>query len=281
MQSVIIHSDAAIRIVTEPFLVGDELLKLAIESSRDCIRFLAELDDPLGAVVRAASVLHSPASIDNVLGNDTVNGTSVSVLHILNGGRFYGMESAWAAEFPDAARASLVSLRAKRYLHETNGWQVRVWERSGAFPSDGVLLIGDTVATGATLAGVLDLIVHEAVTNGTSLPHIVIFTIAGAAEAKQRLQGVDALYWSHTGRHLLLTYANAEFHLNNNGTDLEFCSDPLDPSSQLLKSMHADARAYISEKLGPFARHMKCAVWDWAYVKHYDVTIDTGTFAHS
>ena len=68
-------------------------------------------------------------------------------------GHYYFVESAFTSVTGKPCKVS--SLRAKRRLdEESKEWKVRVWDKAGANIAEaGVVLVGDTVATGTTLAG--------------------------------------------------------------------------------------------------------------------------------
>ena len=112
-QRNIIYSSPAIRIVTEPYLVGDQLLELAIQSSVQFLTFVAQ---------------------DLLLPIDKPD--CVTFLNILNGGKYYGLDIAWNRAFGTATKMddqvpAVTSLRAKRFLDEEGNWKVRVWDHKG------------------------------------------------------------------------------------------------------------------------------------------------------
>lgn len=126
MDTNIIDSEAAVRIVMEPYLVDEELLDLARTSARDFLKSAAEA---------------IPAISDT---------SKVTILNILNGGKYYALESAWCAEFGQSEgqtlqqqKPALAELRAKRYVDDKTGqFEVRIWDRSGSAMNTEVLLIG-------------------------------------------------------------------------------------------------------------------------------------------
>lgn len=188
--SSVIYSAPGLDVVTSPWLVGKPLLALARSSSADWLRTLPSND------------LATPVSLE-----------------ILNGGRFYAVADAVRDIHKRECR--VVSLRAKRSRHETDGWQVRIWERTGAAITSDVssILIGDTLATGVTLAGVLSALADEleAASRPAPWPPVHLFAIAGAAAAEAALSPVVGRF-DEKGGLVTLTFANAAFSLWKDGT---------------------------------------------------------------
>lgn len=254
-------SAAGCEIVASPFLVGEaELGRLALRCSADWIRSLPpDVLDPSGS---------APVSLE-----------------ILNGGRFYYCQSAWNSVYPDNP-CGVLRLRARRghasgetyggpanndqgleegmelYRSEGSDWCVRLWEIPEELGLSGPVLVGDTIGTGTTLAGVLGWLAQKMAADGT-VQDIHVFTIAGAAAwgtdggALKKLAQVDEALAAH-GRRLTVTFCNARFALQANGTDLSPCPG-------LGAEWLPEALRLVTEMVGDpaFLRRLKCAVWDW------------------
>ena len=67
------------------------------------------------------------------------------------------------------------------YQSPGSDWCVRLWQIPEELALTGPVLVGDTIGTGTTLAGVLGWLVSKMKAAGT-VQDIHIFTIAGAAE---------------------------------------------------------------------------------------------------
>jgi len=235
LQTAIIYSAPSLEIITSPWLTGPELGALARASSADWLRSLPP------------AALQHPVSLE-----------------ILSGGRYYYVADAVADV--TGTKATVASLRAKRQGHGTD-WSVRIWDRAGAdLAGASAVLIGDTIATGTTLAGVLKHVADELRGQGCPTVPVFVFAIAGAQAAQAALaQAAAAL--AEQGSSLHLTYANAELHLADDGTDLKLVG----PTSKW------DARAASElplRLLGPdvcddaaaaaaAAAELKCACFDW------------------
>lgn len=208
----------------------------------------------------------------------------------MNGGKFYYTKAAWDAVQPKQP-CSLLQLRARRghasaatyggdphhdknlppgtelYRSPGSDWCVRLWDIPENMSFDGPLLVGDTIATGTTLVGVLGWLVEKMVA-AASVQDIHVFTIVGASEwgsgdggVVGKLQHVDALLKKH-GKVLTLSYCNATFALDANGTDLS-------PCPQKGAEWLPDALTQLKGTVGDFPlASMKCGVWDCALPPH-------------
>lgn len=168
-----------------------------------------------------------------------------------NGARHYYLPEAFRERYGIDVNVS--SLRAKRYL-EKEAWNVKIWEEkniSTLFECEN-LLIPDTVATGTTLAGVLDTLLRSRISG--PLPNIYVFTIAGSDSCVKRLKPVYENILKKRGATLTVVFSNAMFNLDSNGTDLGFEH----------AKIHTESEKMFDKILGSFPRSsMKCAIFDW------------------
>lgn len=243
IQETLLYCESALQIVTDPFIVGDELLQLSKESSKN---FLRSLD------------------INHIRG-------PVTVLDILRGGRYYRLVDAWneIPELNQNGRRSLQlsEIRASRKVTPSGEWFAKVWhdasvasitavESERNLLSANTLIIGDTIATGSTLIDVLRWLVALRKQRGVeSKLRVIIWSICGSSIAKHRLFPFSEEVLRPNGIEIELVLANAGYVLNErNGTDLSLLSDEMVPR----------AKAYIQRRVGvEFIKHMKCAIWDW------------------
>lgn len=241
IKETVIFSHSACEIVTDPFIVGDDLLHLSYESCKD---FLCSLD---------RSKLHGP----------------FTVLNILRGGRYYRLTDAWNATINQSGNTplQLAEIRASRDVDSNGEWYAKVWhdDSVASIPMDktsqhllsmNTLFIGDTVATGATLANVLKWVVQWREKHGVTKPFkIIIFSICGSSIAKYRLFPMYDSVLRPRGIGMEMVLANAGYVLNEqNGTDLSLVTSEMIPA----------ARTHIEAKVGKaFMMKMKCAIWDW------------------
>lgn len=230
VKTVVQYNGPALEIVTKPYLVGDELLALS----------------------EAAT-----ASFFESTGLGSFAGPVVA-LDILRGGRFYHVHEAWERASGGKSRIETAEVRGSRYQDEADGgkWKCRVYEETAGglelIRGARTIVIGDTVATGTTLAFVIDWLLEQRGADAGPLD-VHVFSIAGGDAAIARLEGVGGRL-AATGGQLTLTYANCVFGLADNGTDLGF-----DGKAR----WEPRAEREMLELLGDFHREMKCAVWDW------------------
>ena len=207
-------------------------------------------------------------------------------LEILNGGKYYFSQAAWNEVHPKQP-CGVLKLRARRghasgetyggaahndknllpgmelYQSPGSDWCVRLWDIPADFKITGPVLVGDTIATGTTLVGVLGWLVEKMAAQG-AVHDVHVFTIVGASEWDSgdggvvgKLKHVDEALRKH-GKMLTLTFANATFHLDANGTDLSPC--PKQGAAWLPEAL--DATNAIVGSDFPLEK-MKCGVWDW------------------
>ena len=228
-------SQAGLEIVTDPYLVGSDLLEKSTECSLD---FFKQLD---------ISNLAQP----------------ITVLDILRGGRYYAMIEAfkrldYSNKLKPKPKLQLAEIRASRFCDPiTKEWKCRIWhdDRISKVSKEtsvkrlkecNTLIIGDTIGTGTTLRYVLEWVLQLRTRNPLN---VIVFTIAGSKNHILR---------DFVSKHIPtfnIYFANAAWFLNpKNGTDLGFITDEI----------HPNALKYIEHKCGKhFIKHMKCAVWDW------------------
>eukprot|EP01083_Nonionella_stella_P123613 372531_1 len=243
IKETLIFSKSALEIVTDPFVVGDELLHLAKESSKD---FLRSLD---------VDQLKPP----------------FACLNILRGGRYYSLVDAWdeliLQKQHKEYQLALSEIRASRVCDENGKWSAKIWhdhtvsnisdhESETNLLNSNTLLIGDTIATGTTLTYVLQWIVDlRKKHNVNKKLKVILFSICGSSVAKYRLYPFDTRVLQPNNVEIELVLANAGYVLNEvNGTDLSLITDDILPESE----------TFIVDRIGvKFLKNMKCAIWDW------------------
>ncbi len=193
MDILIEHNEPALRIVTRPYLVGDELEAEAFAASR---HFLSK---------------HRFASPVEVV--------------ILEGARYYHLAEAHEEFYDEPVQKCYID--CKRYFDGEWDARISVCELAGLREANTVL-IGDTIATGITLHTILGRLIEELERKESAVDQIELFTIAGASGIEPRLAPLEEQL-DETGISLRLTYANAAYRLAENGTDLLFDGARYDP----------------------------------------------------
>jgi hypothetical protein len=254
-------SEAGVQIVAQPYLVEEELEALSQKSSEDWIRWLGS--------EKLIKPDCKPVSVE-----------------ILNGGRYYFSQAAWNAVHKDQP-CGVLKLRARRghasaetyggaahndknlepgmelYQSPGSDWCVRLWDIPQDLTFTGPVLVGDTIATGTTLVGVLGWLVEKMVAAKT-VQDVHVFTIVGASEwnagdggVVEKLKHVDEALKKH-GKQLTVTFCNATFGLDANGTDLNPCPDK---GADWIPEALESTKKRVGSSF-PLAK-MKCGVWDW------------------
>ena len=223
----LVYSESALQIVTDPFLVGSPLLHLAKESCKD---FIQSLD------------------LTNMRG-------PYCVLNILRGGRYYRLIDAWneTANLQGDTPLELAEIRAKRQVDDNGDWTCKIWhdadisvvseeESQENLLKCNTLIIGDTVATAATLKGVLQWFIDLRATNNVEGPlDIAIFSICGSSVAKKNLYPFYDEICKPKQVGIQLVLANAGYKLDEeNGTDLSLVTTEMLP----------EAKEYIEKRIG-------------------------------
>ena len=164
----------------------------------------------------------------------------VAELLILNGGRYYGLASAYSQVFGRPLPVNEVKATRRRGPDGT--WAADISYRRYAHRS-GTLLIGDTVATGVSAQMAMeDFFAYH-------LPReVVFFTICGGIPGGR----VIAQTCTRHGVGLTLVFGVAAFGLAENGTDLPF----LHPDTV------TDPR-YLARAEAVYGGKPVCAIGDW------------------
>jgi len=235
----LIESPAGLTICASPFLCGEEIVKYCQDSTTDFLKALTKksaLDDPV-------------------------------VLDILMGGRHYYLKKIWSDLFP-RKKLGHAEVRASRYLGDDKNWGVRIWYDAEAAVANQdaedpfkytkdllrnakTLIIGDTLATGTTMTGILKWILDLRSENPSAFD-VEIFSIAGSEKCLDNVSKLIPSFQKQKWK-VRFWFANQSFNLADNGTDLEFIGARMLPS----------AKAFYDQRLGDFQKKMKCGIWDW------------------
>ncbi|MEM4272667.1 MAG: hypothetical protein QXH30_03680, partial [Candidatus Bilamarchaeaceae archaeon] len=143
------------------------------------------------------------------------------------------------------------------------------YENFEALPQNATILVGDTIATGATLMRAVADLERAAEEKDSKIEKMVVFSLACSSRAAYRLKKMEEkMREKNRNFRLALVVSEQFFHLMPDGTDLRFLGDEAE--------MPEETRKYTLEKYGEFlGREMKCAVFDWGTrcknpLKHYE-----------
>ncbi|MGV9204854.1 MAG: hypothetical protein ACOC44_12650, partial [Promethearchaeia archaeon] len=116
-----------------------------------------------------------------------------------------------------------------------------------AFPTNPVILLGDTIATGGTI----QKIIKTAVNHARDPQAIILYSIAGSVLGAYKLHQLE----QKLGVPIYSFFSNALFGVEPNGTDMPW----LHPVTVMTSEIRQKAIQTYGSKLG----REWCAVWDW------------------
>jgi len=211
-ETYIMEDRAVERVLFGRELVGAEFARVCLEASLGCCRLLApRLDVP-----------------------------DIAELLILNGGRYYGLATAYERVFGRSLPVD--ELKATRRQDPDGAWVADISYRRYAHKPR-TLLIGDTVATGVSArVALVDYFAYH------TPAELIFFTICGAIIGARLITAACA----ERGVRLTLVFGVAAFGLADNGTDLPF--------------LHPDTRTaprYLERARAVYGGQPVCAIGDW------------------
>lgn len=164
----------------------------------------------------------------------------------LSGSLFYDMPRAFAKIFNNSLSSCYVG--ASRFLDDNSDWQVKLnyFNLEAMSESTKIIIIGDTIATGSTISGLLDTFIKKY----PQLEEIAIFSIAGAIPGLERIENLE----NRNKIPIYCYFSNAIFGLAENGTDMFWKhQETIAPEDMLAKAI----KSYedLTDKW--------CTVWDW------------------
>lgn len=197
---------------------------------------------------------------------------------LLSGGLYYRIADTFRKWQGYALPQCFLGIKRQR-IEGTEGafTAVSTYENFEALPKNATVLIGDTIATGATMIRALHDLERAARESGGRINKIIVCSLACSTEGARKLKEMEGDFKKKNKNfELHLIVAEQLFHLMPDGTDLRF----LWPDSV----MPEETRAYTLKEYGEtLGREMKCAVFDWGTRcknprKHYEEFLE---FAHS
>ncbi len=219
----IVESPNALHILLEPWSVGSRLANSARESSVDFLR---------------AAYHISPELRQSTF-------ESITEVVPLAGSLYYSLAEAFERTFGESINRCFIG--ARRHVTPT-GWVTELsYENFEAMPSEPLILIGDTIATGGTI----ERIVESTLKHSSGVRAIVIYSIAGGLAGAVRIKEMADQIEIPT----YLFYSNAIFGVEPNGTDMPW----LHPGTIVTP----ETRRKAEDAYGPDLGRRWCSVWDW------------------
>jgi len=229
--SFIFSSKPSRALLSQQWLAGKDVQRLAEDASTVFLH-IAKEHGPLKGL--------APAQICEVV--------------LLCGGIYYGIGKAFLRVFGKAAQQCFIGI--KRYQEPDGSWKANAsYSNFEALKDNATLVIGDTIASGATMAKAISTIKEEVLRRNMRLNSIIVFSLAGGVDGVRRLRAVEEeLRAIWPGFRMYYYGAEGIFHVEPNGTDMPFNN----PNTVLTPEMSAE----LAKKPLVFEK-MKCCIFDW------------------
>ncbi|MEK9186361.1 MAG: hypothetical protein AAB885_02115 [Patescibacteria group bacterium] len=172
----------------------------------------------------------------------------VCELILVSGGFYYHLNQAFYSVFGYSLPAGFIGVR--RVLGDKPRGAI-TYNNFEAIPENNITIIGDTIATGATL---IDSIRYY-LAKHPKVKKIIIFTIAGASSGARRLADLEKEIKRKYGTELYVFFSDGIFGLDKNQTDMRYFH-----RDSILAS---ESAAAAEKKLGRFLGERLCVIWDW------------------
>lgn len=235
--SYIICMPQARRILYDPVVCGGKLRKLAIGCNK--------------VFLTAAGYL--------VPGFRKPRANEVAEVVVLRGGLGYALDVAFDELFGGYLPRCFIGARRFRISKEKFRAEIS-YRNFDPLPNNGILLMGDTIATGTSLSQTLGEVQDELVRRDYGIKKLLVFSIAAAFRGCTRLLEWEEKFrehWPNFRVHLFV--AEALFGLDE-GTHLRFRKE-----GEVI--MPEETKAYVSKVYGNYKTAFLpgniCAIFDW------------------
>jgi hypothetical protein len=221
--SYIIESPSALDILLKPWLVGAELANDARDSTSDFLRVAYHIVPEL----RSSSF------------------SQITEVVPLAGALYYSTAEAFEIVFGETINRCFIG--AKRHPSPL-GWVTELsYMNFEALPENPLVLVGDTIATGGTIEGILEAVINQT----SNIRAIVVYSIAGGLSGALRLRKLS----ERVDIPMYLFFSNAIFGVESNGTDMPWLHECTITSPEL--------RETAMSMYGPTLGKRWCSIWDW------------------
>lgn len=177
---------------------------------------------------------------------------------LLSGGLYYFLARGFREVHGHALPQCFLGIKRERVEGSEGHFKaVATYENFESLPKNATVIIGDTIATGATIVRAINALEAAATEAKARIRNIVICSLACSSEGAKRIRGLeDRIKAVNPDFRLCLIVAEELFHLMPDGTDLRFFGD--------YAIMPDETKEYTAKTYGNFlASSMKCAVFDW------------------
>lgn len=235
--SYIICMPQAREILYNPVVCGGELGKLAVECNK--------------VFLRAARHL--------VPGFKELRANEVAEIVVLRGGLGYSIDAAFNELFGGYLPRCFIGARRFRISGEEFGAEIS-YCNFDPLPDDGVLLMGDTIATGASLSQTLGELEKELLRRDYGVKKLLMFSIAAAFRGCTKLLEWEERFREHWPNFRVYLFAAEELFGLDEGTHLRFRKE----GEAIVPE---ETKAYVSRVYGDYETAFLpgniCAIFDW------------------
>jgi hypothetical protein len=212
------------------------------------------------------------AAFIDAIGRTVLKGkrtSQVTEVVFLSGGLYYQLNFGFKSRFGQALPQCFLGIKRQRVEGKEGEFTaVATYENFESLPDNATVIIGDTIATGATLQKGIYHVLDSFGERKYKLENLVICSLACSVNGARILKEVEArVARDFPGAKTYLFVTEELFHLMPDGTDLRF----LYPDC----IMPEETKKRILERYGEYlGKEMKCAVFDWGTrcknpIKHY------------
>lgn len=179
-------------------------------------------------------------------------------LVLLSGGLYYGINHGFKKIYGEAVPQCFIGIKRRR-ARGTKGRFIADadYKNFESLPDNAAVMVGDTIATAATMEKALTLLLEEMKKRKLSLKKLIIFSLACSYAGAKRIKKVEEKMKEYFPKAELFLFVCEElFHLMPDGTDLRFFGRTAKFSEETKK--------HVLKEYGEFlGKQMKCAVFDW------------------
>jgi len=190
-------------------------------------------------------------------------------LIFLAGGLYYQLNHGFKEKYNKAIPQCFLGIKRQRIEGTEGGFTaVATYENFESLPDNATVIIGDTIATGATLQKGIYHLLDSFQERNYKLENLVVCSLACSVHGAHLMKEIEKrVKRDFPDANVYLFVAEELFHLMPDGTDLRF----LYPDAV----MPDETRYRILKNYGEYlGKEMKCAVFDWGTrcknpIKHY------------
>jgi len=235
--SYILCMPQARKILYNPVVCGGRLRELAVECNK--------------VFLKAARRL--------VPGFKEFRANEVAEIVVLRGGLGYSIDAAFNELFGGYLPRCFIGARRFRISGEEFGAEIS-YCNFDPLPDDGVLLMGDTIATGASLGQVLGELEKELLRRDYGIKKLLMFSIAAAFRGCARLLECEERFRERWPSFRVYLFAAEELFGLDEGTHLRFRKE----GEAIVPE---ETKAYVSRTYGDYETAFLpgniCAIFDW------------------